>query len=106
MDDLVRGLIDLMESDDQLVGPINLGIQHELTIGQLATHIVDTIGSKSKVVFKDLPMDDPKQRRPDTTKAKSLLGWEPQVSFEEGINNTIQYFASKSDLTNKGGSKS
>ena len=92
VDDLVSGLIALMESDDAVTGPINLGNPHELTIKELAEHIVNSVDSESKLIFKELPLDDPQQRKPNIEKAKSILAWTPQVSFEEGISKTAAYF--------------
>jgi UDP-glucuronate decarboxylase len=89
--DLVDGLIKLMNSNE--LGPINLGNpDFELTIRQLADKIISMTGSKSEIVFKDLPKDDPKQRKPDITKAVELLGWRPIVSVEEGLIKTIKSF--------------
>jgi len=88
--DLVDGLYQLMQSDERY--PVNLGNPREMTILQFAEHIRDLVGTRSEIVFKPLPQDDPKQRRPDITKAKRLLGWEPRVSLEDGLKQTIEYF--------------
>lgn len=92
VDDLVNGLIALMDSPTDVTGPINLGNPHELTIRELAESIIDMTGSGSKLTFKDLPQDDPMQRRPNIDKARDLLGWQPTVSFEDGVRKTIEYF--------------
>ncbi|MEM9669771.1 MAG: UDP-glucuronic acid decarboxylase family protein [Pseudomonadota bacterium] len=92
VDDLVRGLISLMDSSPEFTGPVNLGNPTEMTIRQLAETIIDLTGSSSKLEFKPLPSDDPKQRRPDITKAAEALQWEPQVSLNEGLSKTIAYF--------------
>ncbi|MEM6898330.1 MAG: UDP-glucuronic acid decarboxylase family protein [Pseudomonadota bacterium] len=92
VDDLVDGLIRLMESGPGVTGPINLGNPGEFTIKQLAEHVIDLTGSHSKVVHMPLPEDDPKQRRPDITQSKSVLGWEPTVKLRDGLTHTIAYF--------------
>jgi len=92
VDDLVSGLMKLMASGDDVTGPINLGNPHEQTIKAIAEKIVEKVGGTSKVEFLPLPADDPKQRQPDIGKARSSLGWEPSISFDEGIAKTIQYF--------------
>jgi UDP-glucuronate decarboxylase len=92
VDDLVDGLIRLMETPDEVTGPVNLGNPNELSIKQLAEQIASIMGSKSTVSFRDLPIDDPKQRKPDIKLAQELLNWSPRVSFEEGIQKTISYF--------------
>jgi UDP-glucuronate decarboxylase len=101
--DLVDGLIRLMESDRDIVGPINLGNPSEFTIRQLAETVVDLTGSRSKIIHRPLPEDDPKQRQPDISKAQELLGWQPVVPLAEGLAKTIAYFegllASQDDLT-------
>jgi dTDP-glucose 4,6-dehydratase len=72
--------------------PVNLGNPREMTIKQFADEIIRITGAKSKIEYKPLPVDDPKVRQPDITRAKEVLGWEPRVDFEEGIKNTIEYF--------------
>jgi len=91
--DLVDGIIRLMLSKES--GPINIGNPQEMTIEQIARTIIAMTGSTSKVVFKPLPTDDPKVRQPDITRARTLLGWEPKVSLEQGLTETINYFRSK-----------
>lgn len=92
VDDLVRGLVSLMETPDSVTGPINIGNPGEFTIRQLAENVIDLTGSKSKLVFRPLPQDDPKQRRPDITKARDILKWEPSVELRDGLSKTIAYF--------------
>ena len=92
VDDLVDGLIRLMESRDDVTGPINLGNPGEFTIRELAEHVLDLTGSNPKLVNKPLPQDDPRQRQPDITRAKSQLNWGPTIQLREGLEKTITYF--------------
>jgi UDP-glucuronate decarboxylase len=92
VDDLVRGLMGLMDSADHITGPINIGNPGEFTIRQLAEQVIDLTGSKSKLVFMPLPQDDPKQRQPNIEKAREILGWEPKVQLRDGLTKTIAYF--------------
>jgi UDP-glucuronate decarboxylase len=92
VDDMIDGLVRLMNSGDDLTGPVNLGNPGEFSISELAEKIVSLTGSKSSIIYKPLPQDDPKQRQPDVTVAKLALGWEPMVNLEEGLNHTICYF--------------
>lgn len=92
VDDEVEGIFRLLMSDYQL--PMNIGNPNEITIGDFAEEIVKLTGTKQKVIYKPLPQDDPKQRRPDITKAKQILGWEPKVSRSEGLKITYEYFKS------------
>jgi UDP-glucuronate decarboxylase len=92
VDDLIRGLIAMMESKDSITGPINLGTTYEFSMLELAEKIIQLTHSQSKIIFKPLPEDDPKERQPDLTLAKEKLNWEPQVPFEEGLLRTIDYF--------------
>jgi len=92
VDEMVDGFIRLMASPDDFTGPVNLGNPDEFTIRELAEKVVEMIGSKSKLVCKPLPADDPKQRQPDITLAKRELGWEPKIKLEEGLKKTIAYF--------------
>ncbi|MFN7165059.1 MAG: UDP-glucuronic acid decarboxylase family protein [Hyphomonas sp.] len=92
VDDLVRGLMGLMDSADHITGPINIGNPGEFTIRQLAEQVIDLTGSKSKLVFMPLPQDDPKQRKPNIEKAREILGWEPKVQLRDGLTKTIAYF--------------
>ena len=93
--DLVDGLVRLMGSTDEVTGPVNLGNPREFTIEQLARLVVEMVGSKSKLVHRPLPSDDPKQRRPDISQANELLGWQPTVPLEDGLKKTIAYFEGK-----------
>ncbi len=90
--DLVRGVLANLEHGDAM--PVNLGNPHEVTVLQLAETIVRLTGTKSEIVHRELPVDDPKQRRPDITRARSALGWEPEVSLEDGLKRTLEYFRS------------
>ncbi len=92
VDDLVEGLIRLMNSPDDFTGPLNLGNPGEFTIFELAEKIIDLTGAKSQVVFNPLPQDDPQQRKPDISLAQSTLQWEPTVDLEKGLKQTIAYF--------------
>ncbi|MCI5779619.1 MAG: SDR family oxidoreductase [Lentisphaeria bacterium] len=92
--DLVDGMIRMMAAPDECAGPINLGNPGEFSMLELAETILELTGSKSKIVFRPLPQDDPKQRRPDITQAEKLLNWRPTVSLREGLEPTIAYFRS------------
>lgn len=92
VDDLVEGLVKMAASEASFTGPVNLGSPAERTVLETASLIKERTGSPSVTVFKPLPPDDPKQRRPDITLAESGLGWTPRVSFEEGVERTIEYF--------------
>lgn len=92
IDDMVEGLLKLMKTSDDFTGPVNLGNPQEISILELAEKIVEITNSKSKIVFKPLPPDDPKQRQPDITLAKRILNWEPKIGIEEGLKRTIEYF--------------
>ena len=91
--DLVDGIIRLMESD--VNDPVNIGNPHEMTIEEIARTIIELTGSKSRIVYRPLPEDDPKVRQPDITRARTLLGWEPKVPLEEGLTKTLEYFRKK-----------
>jgi dTDP-glucose 4,6-dehydratase len=88
--DLIRGVLAVLEKGDEL--PTNLGNPHEVTMIELAETIIWISGSKSRIEHRDLPVDDPKQRRPDITRARTLLGWEPHVDLEDGLKRTLEYF--------------
>lgn len=92
VDDLIEGMIQLMESGYTITGPINIGNPGEFTIRELAEKILAITGSKSELVFRPLPENDPMQRQPDITKARDLLGWEPSIALQEGLVKTIAYF--------------
>jgi UDP-glucuronate decarboxylase len=90
--DLIEGFMRLMESDPSVTGPINLGNPEEFSIRELAELVLEEVGGPSRLVFQALPSDDPRQRRPDISKANSLLGWEPKVRLLEGLRSTIAHF--------------
>jgi dTDP-glucose 4,6-dehydratase len=91
--DLVDGIFRLMQSSES--DPVNIGNPHEMTIQELAEKIIALTGSKSRIVSKPLPVDDPKIRQPDITRARTLLGWEPKVPLDEGLGKTLAYFRQK-----------
>jgi len=95
--DLVDGILRLMRSKEN--DPVNIGNPAEMTINEIAETIIRMTGSKSRIVYRPLPTDDPKQRRPDITRARELLGWEPKVQLEEGLGKTIEYFRTKVGAT-------
>ena len=90
--DLIEGMIKFMESDKTITGPINIGNPNEFTMLELAELILKLTSSQSKIIFKSLPEDDPKQRQPDISLAKNKLGWEPKIKLEDGLKETIKYF--------------
>ncbi|MBF0371903.1 MAG: SDR family oxidoreductase [Alphaproteobacteria bacterium] len=92
VDDMIEGFLRLMNSPDEVTGPINLGNPGEFTIRELAEKVIGLTGSKSKIVNKPLPADDPRQRQPDIGRARALLDWQPTIQLEEGLNRTIPYF--------------
>ena len=93
-DDLIEGFIRLMNADDEVTGPVNIGNPGEFTIRQLAELVIKMTDSPSKIVKRPLPLDDPTRRRPDISLAKEKLGWEPTVALEEGLAKTIDWFRS------------
>jgi len=92
VDDLIDGLVKLMQTPDDFTGPVNLGNPNEFTILQLADKVIELTGSRSTLEFRPLPSDDPMQRQPDISLAKTALGWQPKILLEEGIGKTIDYF--------------
>ena len=92
VDDLIDGMMKLMQSPDEITGPINIGNPIEFTIRQLAEKIVEMVGNEAQLVLRDLPVNDPMQRRPDIGKARSILGWQPTIELEQGLGKTIDYF--------------
>jgi UDP-glucuronate decarboxylase len=92
VDDLVEGFLRLMDTGEEVTGPINLGNPGEFTIKQLAETVIELTGSKSKIEYRPLPQDDPRQRQPDIAKAKAVLDWAPTIQLEEGVGRTIAYF--------------
>jgi UDP-glucuronate decarboxylase len=111
VDDLIEGLIRLMQSADDVTGPINIGNPVEFSMLQLAKEVLDLTGSKSRIAHKALPQDDPRQRQPDIAKAQKLLGWKPATPLKEGLKKTIAYFEAllrepgTMDVVNNGGGK-
>jgi dTDP-glucose 4,6-dehydratase len=96
VDDLVAGILKLMDSSEN--DPVNIGNPREMTIEEIARTIIRMTGSKSKIVYQELPTDDPKVRQPDITRARTLLGWEPKVPLEQGLVKTIDYFKKKMNI--------
>ena len=94
VDELVEGIIRMMNAPDEFIGPVNLGNEVEFTIKQLAEQVVELTGSKSRIEYKPLPADDPSQRQPDISLARSRLGWEPKITLRDGLVKTIAYFKS------------
>ncbi len=94
VDDLIEAMIRMMNGPNEFVGPVNIGNPHEFTVRQLAEKVIELTGSKSRLVFKPLPADDPRQRQPDISLAKAKLGWEPRIPLAEGLGKTIAYFRS------------
>lgn len=92
VDDLIEGFVRLMASTKDVTGPINMGNPGEFTIHELAETVLEMVGGKSKLIMMPLPQDDPKQRQPDITQAKKVLGWQPKIKLEEGLGKTIEYF--------------
>lgn len=92
VDDLIEGMVRMMATSDSFIGPVNIGNPNEFTILELAQTIIKLTNSKSKLIFKPLPKDDPQQRRPDISLAKEKLDWSPKIELEEGLKKTIDYF--------------
>jgi UDP-glucuronate decarboxylase len=92
VDDLIRGMIAMMSTAKEIVGPINLGNPDEFTMIELAQNILELTGSRSKIVHRPLPQDDPRQRKPDIREAQKHLGWQPEVALKDGLTKTIAYF--------------
>lgn len=92
VDDMIDGMVRLMDSPPGFTGPVNMGNPEEFTIRQLAEKVIELTGSRSELVFHPLPGDDPRQRCPDITLARQVLGWEPAIRLDEGLMNTIRYF--------------
>lgn len=93
IDDLIEGMVRMMNTPDDFLGPVNIGNPNEFTMLELAQTVIDLTGASSKIIFQQLPLDDPKQRRPDISLAKEKLnGWEPKIQLQEGIKKTIAYF--------------
>jgi UDP-glucuronate decarboxylase len=94
VDDLIDGIVAMMNGSDEFVGPVNLGNPNEFTIRELAELTLELTGSSSKLEYRPAPEDDPKQRRPDIALAGQKLGWKPKVELREGLGRTIEYFRS------------
>ena len=92
IDDLINGIIKMMESPNEFIGPVNIGNPNEFTILELAQKVIEMVGSKSKLIYKPLPSDDPMQRCPDISLAKKELNWQPSIQLENGLLKTIEYF--------------
>ncbi|MBM3207288.1 MAG: SDR family oxidoreductase [Chlamydiae bacterium] len=92
VDDMILGLVALMESDTSFIGPVNLGNPQEFSVKEIAEIILRKTNSSSVLIYKDLPLDDPKVRKPDISRAKEVLHWQPRINFIEGLQSTIQYF--------------
>ena len=92
VDDLVLGLVRLMAAGDEVDGPVNLGNPAEISVAEVAERIIEMTGSRSRIVYRPLPVDDPRRRKPDITRAQLLLGWEPRVARDEGLVATIDHF--------------
>jgi len=101
IDDLVNGMVKMMESRNEFIGPVNIGNPHEFTILELAQKVIELVASKSKLIYKPLPSDDPMQRCPDISLAKKELNWEPTIQLENGLLKTIEYFENTLKLKNK-----
>jgi UDP-glucuronate decarboxylase len=92
VDDLIDGMMSMMNTDEEMIGPVNLGNPGEFTMFDLANMIIKLTGTGSTILQMPLPQDDPKQRQPNINKAKSVLGWEPKIDLETGLQKTIDYF--------------
>jgi UDP-glucuronate decarboxylase len=92
VDDLVDGMIRMMNASDEFTGPVNIGNPNEFSILELAEKVIELTGSRSNIIYQPLPEDDPLQRKPDITLARERLGWEPQTHLAEGLKRTIEYF--------------
>jgi len=95
VDDLIRGMMLMMNNEKNFIGPVNIWTEYEITIKDLAEKVIELIPwCTSKIIYKDLPRDDPKHRRPDNKLAKQVLWWEPCINIDEWLKKTIQYFES------------
>ena len=98
IDDLIDGMIKMMDTNNNFIGPVNIGNSHEISMNKLASTILRLTNSKSQIIFKDLPEDDPKRRNPDIHLAKNKLNWTPSHSLESGLSNTINYFKKLNEI--------
>ncbi|MCA7119778.1 MAG: SDR family oxidoreductase [Acidibrevibacterium sp.] len=103
VDDLIEGFLRMMATGEEVTGPINLGNPHEIPVRALAERVIALTGSRSRIVYRPLPQDDPTQRCPDITRARAVLGWEPSIALDEGLSRTIAYFERL--LAERGGAK-
>ncbi|MCW5720672.1 MAG: SDR family oxidoreductase [Devosia sp.] len=94
VDDLIEGFVRLMASGEEVSGPVNIGNPAEITVEELAETVIELTGSHSRIVHRALPVDDPRRRRPDITRAQQMLGWSPQVRLVDGLARTVRYFSS------------
>lgn len=101
MDDLIKGLINLMNTPYEITGPINLGNPHEITILEMAEKVIELTNSTSEIHFEPLPEDDPRRRQPDINLAEKILSWKPKVPLEEGLKKTIEYFEGLLQLSSR-----
>jgi UDP-glucuronate decarboxylase len=92
VDDMIEGILKFMRTDDSHTGPLNLGNPETFTIRQLAELVLEMTSSKSELIFHPIPLDDPKRRQPDISKAEELLGWRPRTKLQDGLKQTIDYF--------------
>ena len=103
VDDLIEGFLRMMATGEEVTGPINLGNPHEIPVRALAERVIALTGSRSRIVYRPLPQDDPTQRCPDITRARAVLGWEPSIALDDGLSRTIAYFERL--LAERGGAK-
>ena len=99
IDDLIKGMIKMMDVSDNFIGPVNIGNPEEISMNKLASKILRLTNSKSQIIFKDLPEDDPKRRNPDITLAKNELNWSPKYDLDEGLIKTIKYFKKSNEIS-------
>ncbi len=99
IDDLIDGMIKMMDTNNNFIGPINIGNPHEISMNKLASKIIRLTNSKSQIIFKELPKDDPRRRNPDIKLAKSKLNWIPSYSLDSGLSNTINYFKKLNEIS-------
>ena len=98
IDDLIDAMIKMMDTTNNFIGPINIGNPHEISMNKLASIILRLTNSKSQIIYKDLPEDDPKRRNPNINLAKNKLNWNPSYSLESGLSNTINYFKKLNEI--------
>ncbi len=98
IDDLISAMIKMMNSKDEFIGPVNIGNPIEISMNQLASLIIELSNSKSEIIYKDLPKDDPKRRNPEISKAKDMLNWTPKLKLKTGLLKTISYFKKTNEI--------